>query len=120
MDPTPPDIMLIGAQWRDRALLRAQLIEAGYDVVAIDGWPMPALYLRRPMTPRALIVDLAGLPEPRAALDQIRLVIPPERVLIIAAIATMAVEDIRRLGYHVMTRPVIIGHIVDAARKLLG
>jgi len=29
---SPPDIVLLGAEWPSRALLRAQLIEEGFDV----------------------------------------------------------------------------------------
>jgi hypothetical protein len=35
--------MLLSVEWPERALLRAQLIEAGYEVAAIDAWPMPQL-----------------------------------------------------------------------------
>lgn len=36
MELTPPDIVLLGPEWPERALLRAQLVEEGHDVVAID------------------------------------------------------------------------------------
>ena len=52
----PPDIILIGAEWRDRAMLRAQLIEEGYDVLALDEWPIPRAYRRAGMKPRLLII----------------------------------------------------------------
>jgi hypothetical protein len=71
---TPPDIVLLGAVWPERALLRAQLFEEGYDVVAIVAWPMPAVYCDPGTKPRLLIVDLQRLPHPRVALDEIRLV----------------------------------------------
>jgi hypothetical protein len=35
MDITPPDIVLLGPEWLERALLRAQLIEEGDDVIGI-------------------------------------------------------------------------------------
>jgi hypothetical protein len=53
MDPKPPDVILLGPEWPERALLRAQLIEDGYDVVAIDAWPIPRLYRRSGMRPRS-------------------------------------------------------------------
>ena len=34
------DIVLLGAERQTRALLRAQLIEEGLDVLATDTWPM--------------------------------------------------------------------------------
>ena len=33
--------MLLAPEWPERALLRAQLIEEGYEVVAVDAWPIP-------------------------------------------------------------------------------
>ena len=119
IEPLPPDIILLGGVWPERALLRAQLIEEGYDVVAIDAWPMPDLYQRPGMGPRLLIVDLQRLDDPRDALDGIRLVMPPARVLVIAALATVPIEDITRLGYQVVSRPASIRGIVDTATALL-
>ena len=43
MQETPFDVLLLGAE-PEPALLRAELIEAGYGVVAIDSWPIPGLY----------------------------------------------------------------------------
>jgi hypothetical protein len=63
MEQTPPDIVLLGPEWPERALLRAQFIEEGYDVIAIDPWPIPTLYRRPSMKPRVLLIDLQGLPD---------------------------------------------------------
>jgi hypothetical protein len=32
----PPDIVLLAAEWQPRALIRAQLIEEAFEVVATD------------------------------------------------------------------------------------
>jgi hypothetical protein len=47
-----PDIVLLGAERQPRALIRAQLIEAGFDVVATDTWPMMRRHLRPGSKPR--------------------------------------------------------------------
>ena len=119
-EPTPPDIVLLGPEWRERALLRAQLIEEGYDVIAIDAWPIPTLYRQPGMTPRMMIIDLRGLPDPRATLDGLRVVIPPERVLVVTALGTLTADEIRRLGFRTIERPATIGEIVAAAASLLS
>lgn len=119
MDQKPPDLMLLGPEWPERALLRAQLIEEGYDVIAIDAWPMPRLYRRPGMKPRLLLIDLHGLPDPRQTLDEVRFVMPPERVLVVTALGTLAGNDLRRLGFRVIERPVTIGEIVAAAAALV-
>jgi len=70
VDTKPPDVLLLSAEWPERALLRAQLIEQGYEVVAIDRWPIPRLFRRPAMKPRVIIIDLRDLAEPRAVLDK--------------------------------------------------
>ena len=116
---TPPEIMVLGPAWRERALLRAQLIEEGHDVIAIEAWPIPRLYRQPGMTPRVMIVDLHGLPDPRATLDELRVVIPPDRVLVVTALGTLTADEIRRLGFMAIERPATIGQIVAAAASLL-
>jgi len=115
-----PDVVLLGAEWPERALLRAQLIEEGYDVVAIDAWPIPRLYRRPDMKPRAIVIDLRGLPEPRTALDEVPIVLPPDRVLVITALGTMAVDEVRRRGFRVVERPATIGEVVNVVATMLA
>ena len=115
-----PDVVVLGAEWRERALLRAQLIEEGYDVVAIDGWPMPRLYRASGMQPRLLVVDLRGLSEPRRTLNEIAAVVPPGRILVITALGTLSAKEVRRLGFTTIERPVSVGAIVAAAADALG
>ena len=52
-----PDMLLLASEWSDRALLRAQLLKEGYEVVAVDAWPVPKLYHESGMTPRLLLVE---------------------------------------------------------------
>ena len=114
-----PDVLLIGAEWPQRALLRAELIEAGFQVAAIDAWPIPGRYLRTGMTPRVAIVDLRGLPEPRVVLDELPFVLPPDQVLVITALGTVPVTDIRRMGYHAIGRPTTVHDVVAGVARLL-
>jgi hypothetical protein len=119
MTSTPPDILLLSPEWPERALLRAELIESGYDVVAIDSWPIPDVYRQPDAKPRIVIVDLRELPEPRLVLEELRLVIPPDRVIVITALGTLSPERIRQLGHHVVRRPTSVRDVVDAAASLL-
>jgi hypothetical protein len=119
MSVKAPDVMLLGAEWLERALLRAQLIEEGYDVVAIDSWPMPQRYRLPGMTPRLLVIDLQQLPDPRATLDDVRLVIPPERVVVLTAIGTLSSDEVRRFGFKVLERPTTVGQIVTTVALLV-
>jgi len=120
MDQKPPDVILLAAKWPERALVRAQLIEEGHEVVALDHWPIPRLYRRPGMKPRVLLIDLHDLPNPRDTLDEVRFVLPPERVLVVTALGSLTGEEVRGRGFNVIERPATIGQIVAAAGALLS
>ena len=114
-----PDVLLLASEWPDRALLRAQLIEEGYEVVAVDAWPVPKLYRVPGMEPRLLLVDLQGLSTPREMLAELRQLAGPARVLVLTALGTVAADEVRALGFDVIHRPATIGQIVAAVTALL-
>ena len=116
----PPDVLLLSAEWPERALLRAQLIEQGYEVVAIDRWPIPRLYRRPAMTPRVIVIDLRDLPDPRATLDEVRLILPPNRVVVLMALGTVSEDEVRQLGFNVIDRPATVGDVVAAVGRVLA
>lgn len=120
VDTKPPDVLLLSAEWPERALLRAQLVEQGYEVVAIDGWPMPRLYRRAAMKPRVIVIDLRDLPDPRATLDEVRLIVPPDRVVVLMALGTVPEDDVRHLGFNVIDRPSTVGDVVAAVGRVLA
>jgi hypothetical protein len=120
MDPKPPDVIVIGAEWPERALLRAQLIEEGHEIVAVDTWPIPRLYRRPGMRPRVLLIDLRELPKPRETLEEVRIVLPPAHVLVVTAIGSLTGQEVRELGFNVIERPATIGQIVAATGALLS
>jgi hypothetical protein len=114
-----PDIVLLGPEWPTRALLRAQLAEEGYNVLATDMWPIPRQYLRSDTKPRAMLIDLQGLPHPRAVLDEVRYLIPPADVVVLASMATIPIEELRQLGFRVIPRPVTMHEIVTVLAGML-
>ena len=114
-----PDIVLLGPEWPTRALLRAQLAEEGYDVLATDMWPIPRQYLRSGAKPRAMLIDLQGLPHPRDVLAEVRYLIPPGDVVVIASMATVPVDELRQLGFRVIPRPVAMREIVTVLAGIL-
>lgn len=119
MELTSPDVLLLVPEWPERALMRAELIEAGYNVVAIDVWPIPGLYRRPGMKPRVAIVDLRGISEPRAVLDELRSAMTPDRVLVITSLGTVTADEVNQIGCHAMARPTSVRDIVAAAAGLL-
>jgi len=114
-----PDIALIGSEWPARALLRAQLIDQGYSVVATDAWPIPRQYLRPTHKPRIVIVDLQGLNDPLNTLSEINVLFGPERVLVISALGVLTPPELQRFGFRVVPRPASVHQIVSAAADLL-
>jgi hypothetical protein len=116
----PPDVIVLGPQWPQRALLRAQLIEERYEVVAVDAWPIPRLYRRAGMIPRVLLIDLHELPKPRETLDEVRFELPAERVLVITALGSLTAEEVKALGFKVIERPVTLGEIVATIGEMLS
>jgi hypothetical protein len=115
----PPDIVLLGAEWQARALLRAQLIEQGFEVIAVDTWPLMRRHLRPGHKPRLAIVDLQGLQQPEQALDDLRILMDPRAVLVLSGIGTVAPAKIEGLGFQVLNRPVTIGSVVAVAERAI-
>jgi hypothetical protein len=119
-NPQPPDVLVVCAEWPERALLRAQLIEESYEVVAVDTWPIPPLYRRPGMKPLVLLIDVHELPNPRDTLDEVRFVMPPERVLVVTALGSLTAEEVEKRGFNVIARPATIDQIVAATARLLS
>ena len=117
---TSPDIVLLGTEWRLRALLCAQLIEQGLDVRAADTWDATRRLLRPGVRPVLAVVDLQGLPHPDRVLDELAVVMKPSRVIVLTAIGTVSPDDIRTRGFHVLGRPIPISDIVAAAVRVIG
>jgi DNA-binding response OmpR family regulator len=114
------DIVLLDAEWPSRALLRAQLIEDGFDVLATDTWTKMRRYLRPGSKPQLAIVDLQGLPQPEQVLEDLKVLMPPGRVLVLSALGTVPGEVIERLGFSHVKRPIVVADVVAAARKAMS
>jgi hypothetical protein len=117
--PPPPDIVLLAVEWQPRILIRAQLIEEGFEVVATDTWSMMRRYLRPASKPRLVIVDLKGLPEPQSVLRDLRVLMRPDRVLVLTATGTIRPADIEQSRFRALSRPIVIEEIVRAAANAI-
>jgi len=115
--PPRPDIVLLATEWQPRALIRAQLIEDGFEVVATNTWPRMRRHLRPGLKPRAALVDLKGLADPNTVLSDLRVLMNPERVLILTAMGTISPTAIERLGFRTLARPVVVEDIVRAVAE---
>jgi len=118
MDRLPvPDVVLLSADRRARAPLRAQLIEEGFDVLAADTWPMMREHLRPGAKPRLVIVDLQRLPNPREVLDGLRVLMRPERVLVLTALGSVTPAELESAGFRTLRRPASVDDVVRAAKE---
>jgi DNA-binding NtrC family response regulator len=113
-----PDIVFLDADWQSRALIRAQLIEEGFEVVATESWTMMRRHLRPGSKPRLALVDLKDLAHPQDVLHDLRVLMKPERVLVLYAMGTIRREDLERLGFHVIARPFVIEDLVREVRRV--
>jgi hypothetical protein len=113
-----PDIVFLDADWQSRALIRAQLIADGFEIVATESWTMMRRHLRPGSKPRLALIDLKDLADPQDVLRDLRVLMKPERVLVLLAIGTIPREDIERLGFHVMPRPFVIEDLIREVRKV--
>lgn len=109
----PPEIILLATEWQARALIRAQLIEEGFDVVATNTWAMMRRHLRPGSKPQLAIVDLKDLPDPQRVLNDVQQLTKPNRVLVLTAIGTMRPNDVKRLGLWTLSRPLAIKDVVE-------
>lgn len=115
-----PDILLICTEWPARALLSAQLIEEGHKVVPAESWPPPRIYFRAAARPRAVIVDLHGLADPQRVIDELPALAAPYSIVVIAALASVSIEDLRRRGFQVVTRPAAVSDVAAAIMRVLA
>ena len=109
------DVLLIGAEWRPRTLIRAQLLEEYLTVEALGSWDEAELLLSRgARRPAAVVFDLDGESNPEAALNTLRRLMPAERVLVLTSAAALPADEIRRLGFErLLARPYVIGDVLS-------
>src|SRR5207244_11497256 len=94
--------------------------EEGFEVVATNTWAMMRRHLRPGMKPRLALVDLLNLPQPANVLDDLRVLMKPERVLVLIAAGTLSAADVERRGFRTASRPIVIGDVVQMAASMIG
>ncbi len=120
--PLSRDVLLIAADWRSRALILAELQEAGYDVMAVPGlrYGLKAL-LRSRVCPRMILVDVwqddFATPDRIAELVRVSPDVPV--VLVVGTFEREAYAPLTDQLAALLIRPVRIGEVVDRVRALL-
>jgi CheY-like chemotaxis protein len=111
-------IWLIAPDWRLRALLRAQLLEEGYQVTALADWEsLEALCRDEVVAPQLLVAELTG-EEPAAVLSLLRQF--PARRLVLRGAGAPGADELRAAGIDaVLSRPCTVEDGVTAVRTVL-
>lgn len=114
-------ILIAGRDWQARALLRAQLLEEGFEVEAHDAIP-EALETLAPDTnlPDLLIADISASDEPSADVDALSAWSRRVPIWIIASRTYIVDKGLRGHGFElIMLRPVDVNELVDQIKRRL-
>ena len=114
-------VILIGAEWRPRTYLRAQLVAQGHETFAVESWDEAELLLRaRAVRPRVTVFDVVGEGNPEAALRTLARLLPPDAVIVLTSAVALPVEEVRALGFgRVLARPFAVADAVRAVEACL-
>lgn len=115
------DVLLIATGWKQRALIRAQLIEEGFDVMAVETSDEGELLLSRGAArPRAVVLALEEDDHPAATLTAMIRLVPDEQLIVLTAAGALSEDRARAIGAtHVIARPYDIAAVVGAVRDVV-
>jgi DNA-binding NtrC family response regulator len=119
-DVARPTVWLIDADHWPRALLRAELIERGYDAIGFATLDEAIVRLarERPLRPGLVLIDLAGQELTRGA---VALLSAGDVVPVIGLVGAVEAAEAQRLGFTaLLRRPLSLGQIADAVRRQLA
>ena len=114
-------ILIAGKDWQARALLRAQLLEEGFEVEACESIP-DALATLGPGSnlPGLLIADISASDEPSADVQALAAWSRKIPIWIIASRTYIVEKGLRGHGFEVvLLRPVDLGELVDQIKQRL-
>ncbi len=119
--PPPCDLLLSSADLEERRLLLAELMEAGYQVLAVPGlvYAIRALLLKIVAPPLVLLdvhSDEQATPQEVERLMELARGSPV--VLVVGALGSEAWGPLRPRVAAWLRRPVSVGEVVDAVRRL--
>lgn len=115
-------ILIAGKDWQARALLRAQLLEEGFDVEAYETIPeVVNLLTRIAQIPALLIADISASDDPTADLETLAAWSHRVPIWILASRTYTADKGLGGHGFEkCLLRPVEIGKVVREIKQRLG
>jgi CheY-like chemotaxis protein len=114
------DVLIVGREWQPRAMLRAQLIEDGWETVATDSWAAAEALMLAEGLPRVLVVILDESMTRPATLDRILALVPAGRIIVLSAPSLASRDTLVPRGFaQVLDRPFSIGDAVEHVRRVI-
>jgi len=114
-------ILLAGKDWQARALLRAQLLEEGLDVEALET-VRDALdsLASAPSPPDLFLADISQSDDPSADVEALAAWSRKVPIWVIASRTYIIEKGLRGHGFEmILLRPVDVGELVDQIRRKL-
>jgi CheY-like chemotaxis protein len=114
-------ILIAGKDWQARALLRAQLLEEGFEVEAHETIP-EALATLQPdaKLPDLFIADISASDDPSADVEALSAWSTKLPIWIIASRSYIIEKGLRGHGFEmILLRPVDVGELVDQIKQRL-
>lgn len=114
-------VLLVAAEWRARALILAELREAGYDVLALPGLRLALSALAAGWArPSVVVLDVVGDPEaqPSRVRQMVRLLRGVPLILLVGAYEARSFAPLREEVDAWLTRPLRVASVVAAVTRL--
>ena len=113
--------ILIMKDWRERAFLRAQLLEEGIRTLAVETLNEGLDWISdEKIAPAVIIYDDQSQENPTADIELLSEHASSVPILIIAAGGKRKAIGFERAGFrHIITRPVRIGSVVEKVKEIL-
>jgi len=114
-------ILIAGKDWQARALLRAQLLEEGFEVEAYETIPEALATLEsRTNLPDLFIADISASDDPSADVEALSAWSRKIPTWVIASRSYIVEKGLRGRGFEViLLRPVDVGELVDQIKQRL-
>jgi DNA-binding NtrC family response regulator len=111
-------VLIIGKDWRSRALLRAQLKEEGLDVEAYESAKdVLASVSQRPRLPKLIVADLFGSDDPVSEIERLGRWAQRAPVWLLISHGTASASAAEGRGFErIWFRPVDLGSLVAAVK----
>jgi CheY-like chemotaxis protein len=114
-------ILIAGKDWQSRALLRAQLLEEGFEVEAHETIPEALSTLTEDGSlPSLLIADISASDEPSADVEALSAWSRNLPIWVIASRTYIIEKGLRGHGFEMtLLRPIDVGELVDQIKRKL-